>query len=124
MSNVTVVSLIGAVDNLHEPMPIANHRGTILGVVLALMVGRTGSPALRLDLLPADWSETGQAVSLLCNVARLYVRFFVIYAPGWDDYFLMLYMVRLCRREALPVDYCSYDCPAIDYIWVNMHVSL
>jgi hypothetical protein len=69
MSSTSLISLLGEEDNLSEPIPLVNRKATILGVVITFMI-----------------------LSWLCAIFRIYVRFFVIYAPGWDDLFLGLYL--------------------------------
>ncbi|KAK0615354.1 hypothetical protein B0T17DRAFT_541680 [Bombardia bombarda] len=62
-------NLLGIYDNLNDPVPGWNRRETILGVTITFML--------------LSWG---------CAIARLYVRFFVIRAPGWDDAFLLTYL--------------------------------
>ncbi|KAH8887860.1 hypothetical protein GQ53DRAFT_872620 [Thozetella sp. PMI_491] len=66
----SLVDLLGKEDNLNEPIPGINHREAILGVVITFMV-----------------------LSWLCTCFRLYIRLIVVRTPGWDDFFLTLYLL-------------------------------
>ncbi|KAI0130512.1 hypothetical protein BJ170DRAFT_317134 [Xylariales sp. AK1849] len=70
MIDANIIDLLGAYDNLHDPKPIANNRGIIIGVTTTCVI--------------LSWS---------CGFFRLYTRYFVIYSPGWDDFFLALVLI-------------------------------
>ncbi|KAI0839376.1 hypothetical protein F5Y06DRAFT_265285 [Hypoxylon sp. FL0890] len=59
-------------DNFDEPEPISNRPETIWGVVISCMI-----------------------VSWICVCLRLYVRFRVVRAPGWDDLCVILYLLMI-----------------------------
>ncbi|KAI2619874.1 hypothetical protein GGS26DRAFT_322908 [Hypomontagnella submonticulosa] len=59
-------------DNFNEPEPISNKPETIWGVVIS-----------------------GMTVSWMCVCLRLYVRFRVVRAPGWDDLCVGLYLLMI-----------------------------
>ncbi|KAI0105371.1 hypothetical protein F4776DRAFT_475831 [Hypoxylon sp. NC0597] len=59
-------------DNFNEPEPISNRPETIWGVVISCMI-----------------------VSWICVGLRLYVRFRVVRAPGWDDLCVILYLLMI-----------------------------
>lgn len=63
----TLVDLIGVVDNLGEPEPILNRKRAILGIVISF-----------------------QTFTWMCVLFRLYTRFIIVRAPGWDDLFVIL----------------------------------
>ncbi|KEY67556.1 hypothetical protein S7711_10015 [Stachybotrys chartarum IBT 7711] len=63
----TIESLLGAADNLHEPIPAWNRAGVIIGLTVSF-----------------------SAIASLCIFARLYTRFCVLKMAGWDDYFMIL----------------------------------
>ncbi|KAH8205481.1 hypothetical protein TruAng_000387 [Truncatella angustata] len=67
MSTDDLFDLIGTYDNLSEAVPSANSRATLLGTVVTFLI-----------------------ISWGCALFRFYTRFFVIYSPGWDDFFLLL----------------------------------
>jgi hypothetical protein len=58
--------------NLDDPEPLANRKETILGWVITFLI-----------------------VSWVCVSFRLYVRLKIVRAPGWDDFFVGLYLVSL-----------------------------
>ncbi|KAI1800229.1 hypothetical protein F4811DRAFT_540126 [Daldinia bambusicola] len=66
----TLLDLIGIYNNLDEPVPSWNRPGVIAGVAVSML-----------------------CLSSICVVYRLYIRFFVLRAKGWDDYFVLLYLV-------------------------------
>ncbi|KAI2470664.1 hypothetical protein F4781DRAFT_164982 [Annulohypoxylon bovei var. microspora] len=59
-------------DNFDEPEPISNRPATIWGVVISCLI-----------------------VSWICVVLRLYVRFRIVQAPGWDDLCVILYLLMV-----------------------------
>ncbi|KAK4041599.1 integral membrane protein [Parachaetomium inaequale] len=56
----------------YRTVPILNHRSTFLALMISFMV-----------------------LSWICSLLRLYARFFVLHAPGWDDVFITLTMVLI-----------------------------
>ncbi|KAH8200488.1 hypothetical protein TruAng_005381 [Truncatella angustata] len=58
--------------NLNDPEPLANRKETILGCVITFLI-----------------------VSWICVSLRLYVRFKIVRAPGWDDLFVGLYLITM-----------------------------
>lgn len=63
----SIYDLLGKVDNLNDPVPILNRSSTIYGLVLSFL-----------------------ALSSLCVLGRLWIRFFITHSPGWDDLFVVL----------------------------------
>ncbi|KAJ4423143.1 hypothetical protein N0V82_002137 [Gnomoniopsis sp. IMI 355080] len=63
----TLTDLIGAADNLGEPVPALNRKPAILGIVISF-----------------------QLLTWICVLFRLYTRFFIIKMPWWDDLFVVL----------------------------------
>lgn len=63
----TLTDLIGAADNLGEPVPTLNRKPAILGIAISF-----------------------QLLSWICVLFRLYTRFVVIKMPWWDDLFVLL----------------------------------
>lgn len=59
-------------DNLDEPEPLSNRPELIWGVVISCMM-----------------------VSWICVCLRLYVRFRIVRAPGWDDLCVGLYLLMV-----------------------------
>lgn len=57
-------------NNLNEPKPFTNEPATLIGFVVSFL-----------------------AVSWLFVCFRLYVRIRVLRTPGWDDFFVVLYLV-------------------------------
>ncbi|KAI2463888.1 hypothetical protein F4781DRAFT_414858 [Annulohypoxylon bovei var. microspora] len=70
MAEETLVSRIGIYNNLNEPVPSWNRPGVITAV-----------------------SASMTCLSSICVVYRLYVRLFVVRAKGWDDFFVLLYLM-------------------------------
>ncbi|KAI0101073.1 hypothetical protein F4814DRAFT_104556 [Daldinia grandis] len=66
----TLLDRIGIYDNLDEPVPSWNRPGVIATVAASMF-----------------------CISSICVIYRLYIRFFVLRAKGWDDYFVLLYLV-------------------------------
>ncbi|KAF3055118.1 hypothetical protein GL218_07726 [Daldinia childiae] len=66
----TLLDNIGIYNNLDEPIPSWNRPGVIATVAASMF-----------------------CISSICVVYRLYIRFFVLRAKGWDDYFILLYLV-------------------------------
>ncbi|KAK8068556.1 hypothetical protein PG996_007668 [Apiospora saccharicola] len=66
----SLIGLIGFYDNLSEPKPLSNYRETII--------------ALALTFLTITWG---------CVGFRMYTRFFIMYSPGWDDFFVLLVLL-------------------------------
>ncbi|KAI0844270.1 hypothetical protein F5Y00DRAFT_256147 [Daldinia vernicosa] len=66
----TLLDRVGIYDNLNEPVPSWNRPGVIATVAASMF-----------------------CISSICIVYRLYIRFFVLRAKGWDDYFILLYLV-------------------------------
>ncbi|KZL69997.1 integral membrane protein, partial [Colletotrichum incanum] len=64
---VNIVDLLGKADNLSDAEPALNKQPAVLGMVISFLI-----------------------FAWICGVYRLYVRYFVIRCPGWDDYFVML----------------------------------
>ena len=114
----TLLQLLGAYDNLSEPEPVSNRPETIVGLALSFLV-RTllrrlflppwGSSRIR--VLARLWaytefySDARQIVTWICVSLRIYTRYFVIYAPWWDDLFVVLVLVSapsLPRRLSPP----------------------
>ncbi|KAI4597378.1 hypothetical protein KJ359_004484 [Pestalotiopsis sp. 9143b] len=58
--------------NLHDPEPLANKKATLLGWVITFLI--------------ASW---------VCVSMRLWVRFRIVRAPGWDDFFVVLYLLTM-----------------------------
>lgn len=89
MSNAsTIFDLLGQVDNLGEPVPALNQRPVAFGLLISFLVSR-----LRPDYRLGQNLTRQQAVSYICAIARLYVRFRVSKCPGWDDLLVFLSMV-------------------------------
>jgi len=65
-----ILELLGKTDNLSDPEPTLNRQAAVLGMVLSFMT-----------------------VAWICGVYRLYVRYFILRCPGWDDYFVILSML-------------------------------
>lgn len=63
----TLTDLIGAADNLGDPVPALNKKPAILGIVISF-----------------------QLLTWICVLFRLYTRFFIIKMPWWDDLFVVL----------------------------------
>ncbi|KAI0844263.1 hypothetical protein F5Y00DRAFT_249097 [Daldinia vernicosa] len=59
-------------DNFDEPEPISNKPETIWGIVISCMI-----------------------LSWICVSLRLYVRFKIVHAPGWDDLCVGLYLLTI-----------------------------
>ncbi|OTB09854.1 hypothetical protein K445DRAFT_271728 [Daldinia sp. EC12] len=59
-------------SNFNEPEPISNKPETIWGIVISCMV-----------------------LSWICVSLRLYVRFKIVDAPGWDDLCVVLYLLTI-----------------------------
>ncbi|KAI0894218.1 hypothetical protein F4806DRAFT_472470 [Annulohypoxylon nitens] len=70
MAEDTLVSRIGIYDNLDDPMPSWN-RSEVITTVSASMT----------------------FLSSICVAYRLYIRLFVVRAKGWDDFFVLLYII-------------------------------
>lgn len=90
MSNASsTFDLLGQVDNLTEPTPVLNQRPLAFGLLISFLVSRQRQP-YRLE-----WNLTrkSQAVSYICAIARLYVRFRVSKCAGWDDLLVFLSMI-------------------------------
>ncbi|KAH9905258.1 hypothetical protein F4778DRAFT_698996 [Xylariomycetidae sp. FL2044] len=68
--DTTLMELLGAADNFHEPTPAWNRASTIIGVTVSLM-----------------------GLKVICILFRFHVRIFVMRSLGWDDLFLFLYLV-------------------------------
>lgn len=66
----TLLDRLGIYDNLREPVPSWNRPGVIATVTASML-----------------------CISSICVLYRLYIRIFVIRAKGWDDFFVLLYMV-------------------------------
>ncbi|KAI1372507.1 hypothetical protein F4677DRAFT_432442 [Hypoxylon crocopeplum] len=66
----TLLDRIGIYDNLDEPVPSWNRPGVISTVTASML-----------------------CFSSICVVYRLYVRVFVVRAKGWDDLFVLLYLI-------------------------------
>ena len=106
-SSKTLLQLLGAYDNLSEPEPVANRPETIVGLALSFLVRmlprrlflppRGGCSRSR--VLARLWANTDfcsdvrQVVTWICVSLRIYTRYFVIYAPWWDDLFVVLVLV-------------------------------
>ncbi|KAH7025128.1 uncharacterized protein B0I36DRAFT_250640 [Microdochium trichocladiopsis] len=56
--------------NLDEERPWANHRSILLGLPITFLT-----------------------IAWICIVNRLYIRYFVVKSPGWDDFFVILYAI-------------------------------
>jgi hypothetical protein len=84
--------------NLHDPEPLANKKATLLGWVITFLViseswhsfGISRNTELTLSLVH-------QIASWVCVSMRLWVRLKIVRAPGWDDFFVVLYLV--CRTN-------------------------
>ncbi|KAK1948910.1 hypothetical protein LY78DRAFT_697970 [Colletotrichum sublineola] len=72
MDGATIHKLFGTADNSHEPEPLVNKTGTILGVVI-----------------------TFAAISWLCVAFRMYVRMKMVRSLGWDDFFVILSLISI-----------------------------
>ncbi|KAJ1323012.1 hypothetical protein MN608_11866 [Microdochium nivale] len=55
-------------DHFGEPRPWANHKNILLGMPITFL-----------------------SIAWICVVNRLYIRFFIVKSPGWDDLFVVLY---------------------------------
>ncbi|KXJ86588.1 hypothetical protein Micbo1qcDRAFT_110462, partial [Microdochium bolleyi] len=55
-------------SNFGEERPWANHKSILLGMPITFL-----------------------SVAWICIVNRLYIRYFVVKSPGWDDFFVVLY---------------------------------
>lgn len=75
--------------NLDEPMPAANRKETMFGLIISFLVRSTASP-LR---LATSLSPCYQFLSWVCCSLRLYTRLVVVRAAWWDDFFVALYLV-------------------------------
>lgn len=107
-------------DNLDEPEPLSNRPELIWGVVISCMVcyfflGRCARTLravclylptylyLPIRLLVVKSKKSilillqFQMVSWICVCLRLYVRFRIVRAPGWDDLCVGLYLVSGTR---------------------------
>ncbi|KDN60950.1 hypothetical protein CSUB01_07319 [Colletotrichum sublineola] len=62
-----IIELLGKTDNLSDPEPALNKQSAVLGMVLSFMV-----------------------LAWICGFYRLYVRYFILQCPGWDDFFVVL----------------------------------
>jgi hypothetical protein len=65
-----------AYNNLDEPRPLSNDPGCLIGFTVTFL-----------------------ALSWIFVCARLFVRLRVVRNPGWDDVFVILYLVRYVRHE-------------------------
>ncbi|KAH6657633.1 hypothetical protein BKA67DRAFT_193967 [Truncatella angustata] len=66
----TIISLLGFYDNFSEPTPAWNHKGVIIGLTVPFLT-----------------------ISWICVLFRLYTRLKIIYAPGWDDALVLLFLL-------------------------------
>ncbi|OLN97953.1 hypothetical protein CCHL11_02548 [Colletotrichum chlorophyti] len=66
------LELLGKEDNLGEPTPALNNKPVMLGVVISFLV-----------------------LALLCAILRIWCRFYVVRAAGWDDFFVTLVMISI-----------------------------
>lgn len=102
----TLLELLGVYDNLSEPEPLANRPETIIGLALSFLVrillrpldlpapACSRSRALaRLQACAEFCSDAQQVVTWICVSFRIYTRFRIIYAPWWDDLFVVLVLV-------------------------------
>jgi len=81
---------------LLEPKPWLNQPETIVGFTATLTASIP--PRFCLDSTirerRANTPATKQTISGFCVLSRLYTRWVVIKALGWDDLFVGLYLVR------------------------------
>ncbi|KAI0136766.1 hypothetical protein BJ170DRAFT_710803 [Xylariales sp. AK1849] len=66
----TIIQLLGYYDNFEEPEPLWNKQSTMIG--------------LTVPFLTCAW---------ICVIFRLYTRFKIVYAPGWDDALVLFFLV-------------------------------
>ncbi|KAK9772331.1 hypothetical protein SCAR479_11031 [Seiridium cardinale] len=66
----TIISLLGFYDNFGEATPAWNHKGLIIGLTVPFLI--------------CSW---------VCVLFRLYIRLRIIYAPGWDDALVLLFLL-------------------------------
>ncbi len=84
-----------------RPVLILNHRPTLLGLMISFLVWRLAFPSsppplgiLMAFICGVEGDSSVQVFSWICCLLRLYTRFFILRAPGWDDLFIILTMVR------------------------------
>lgn len=65
-----VVDLLGIYDNFGEPKPLWNEDKFVVAIVTTFLL--------------TTW---------ICVVFRIYTRLRIIYSPGWDDVFVVLFLV-------------------------------
>lgn len=94
-ANTTLWELLGAVDNFSEPKPMWNERSTIWGIVLTFTVHIIYYCRTTLSLKLTFW----QLTSIICIFFRLYARVFIAKCAGWDDVFVVLFMVSIYPME-------------------------
>ncbi|WQF83981.1 hypothetical protein CDEST_08995 [Colletotrichum destructivum] len=82
---VNIVELLGKADNLSDPEPALNSRPAVLGMVISFLI-----------------------LAWMCGSFRLYVRYFVLRCPGWDDYFVMLSMLTSLLLSAATCSATNY----------------
>ncbi|KAL0934027.1 uncharacterized protein CTRU02_210826 [Colletotrichum truncatum] len=66
------LDLLGKADNSQEERPLMNNKSAMLGIVISFLV--------------FTW---------LCAILRLWCRFFIVKAAGWDDFFVVILMISL-----------------------------
>ncbi|KAK6208338.1 hypothetical protein LQW54_006962 [Pestalotiopsis sp. IQ-011] len=66
----TLIALLGGYDNSGEPTPNWNHKELIIGLTIGFLT-----------------------LSWICVVSRLYTRLKIIYAPGWDDILVLVFLL-------------------------------
>ena len=92
-----LVKFLNLYDNCDEPTPLANKRSTIFGLVITFMVRTDRCGYTRVCHQTADMR---QVVSFICVALRLYTRFRIVRAPGWDDFFITLASVGRFHASA------------------------
>jgi len=76
-------------NNFNEPIPFTNRPATLIGFTASFLVRvRRQNPV---DIRQS--ANRLQALSWMFVSLRLYVRFRVVRLPGWDDLFVILYLV-------------------------------
>ncbi|KAK1838709.1 hypothetical protein CCHR01_18667 [Colletotrichum chrysophilum] len=109
MDGKTIYTLFGTgYDNSHEPKPLVNEKGTILGVAI-----------------------TFEVVAWICVAFRMYTRGMVVKALGWDDLFVVLSLLTtttgtigacVCKLSHLRCDHLDgflADTWQSDFLWLG-----
>ena len=96
--------------NFDEPMPVANRKETMFGLIISFLV-RSTPLSFRLvnSLLPCY-----QFLSWVCCSLRLYTRLVIVRAAWWDDFFVALYLVSRHLRS-IDREFVSHWLPIADH---------